>query len=98
LLKSAALAVAAAAPPVGYLAIVLAGSALTGRGLGAEASRWYPVVLATIHLSWGTGFLLAAADDLTRERRRRVAGWWAKQDGLRTGVAKLRAMLAAGSS
>jgi glycosyltransferase involved in cell wall biosynthesis len=94
-LRSAALAALAALPPAGYVGLVLGGSALTGRGLDAEARRWYPVVLATIHLSWGTGFLLAAADDLTRERRRRVAEWWHKQETAQATVTKVRALLGA---
>jgi hypothetical protein len=63
LIHSAAVAVVAAAVPAGYLAVLLAGSALTRRGLDAPASAWYPAALATIHLSWGAGFLAAAARD-----------------------------------
>lgn len=43
--------------PVGYLGAVLLGSLLTGRGLPARAKLWLPVVYATMHLSWGAGFL-----------------------------------------
>jgi hypothetical protein len=50
-------------------------------------------VLATIHLSWGSGFLLAAADDLTRDARQRVGDWWSKQAGVRGTAGKLRSLL-----
>ncbi|MDQ1695483.1 MAG: hypothetical protein QOJ03_836 [Frankiaceae bacterium] len=42
--------------PAGYLALVLAGSLVTGRGLGWRARLWLPVVYASMHGSWGTGF------------------------------------------
>jgi glycosyltransferase involved in cell wall biosynthesis len=79
LVHSVAVAAAALLAPIGYTAVVLFGSAATGEGLDPDARRWYPLVLATIHLSWGSGFLLAAADDLSRDLRRRVAGWWAQR-------------------
>jgi GT2 family glycosyltransferase len=93
LIRSARLAATAALPPGGYAAVVLAGSAATGEGLDPDASRWYPLVLATIHLSWGSGFLLAAADDLTRDARQRVGDWWSKQAGVRGTAGKLRSLL-----
>lgn len=43
--------------PGGYLAGVLVGSLAVGRGLPARALAALPVALATMHLSWGTGFL-----------------------------------------
>jgi hypothetical protein len=43
--------------PAGYVASVLAGTALTGRGLPPRALAALPLVYATMHLSWGTGFL-----------------------------------------
>jgi succinoglycan biosynthesis protein ExoA len=43
--------------PVGYLLGILAGSALTGRGLPARAWAWLPVVYPTMHGAWGAGFL-----------------------------------------
>jgi glycosyltransferase involved in cell wall biosynthesis len=97
-LHKAALAVAAALPPLGYTTLVLAGSAATADGLDPDARRWYPVVVAAIHLSWGSGFLLAMADDLTREPRRRLRDWWAKQGTVRTATARLRAVLDDGSA
>ncbi|MFC0549691.1 glycosyltransferase family 2 protein [Planotetraspora thailandica] len=43
--------------PVAYVAAILAGSALTGRQLKPAALVRLPLVYATMHLSWGTGFL-----------------------------------------
>ncbi|WP_169986313.1 MULTISPECIES: glycosyltransferase family 2 protein [unclassified Microbispora] len=43
--------------PGGYLAAILAGSVLTGRGLSGAALLRLPLVYATMHVSWGTGFL-----------------------------------------
>jgi glycosyltransferase involved in cell wall biosynthesis len=48
--------------PGGYAAAVLAGSALTGRGLPARVQLRLPVVYATMHGSWGLGFLLSPRD------------------------------------
>ncbi|WP_051940392.1 glycosyltransferase family 2 protein [Phaeacidiphilus oryzae] len=43
--------------PGGYAAAVLLGSLREGRGLPARARAWLPVALATMHMSWGWGFL-----------------------------------------
>ncbi|HEX6328419.1 MAG TPA: glycosyltransferase family 2 protein [Jiangellaceae bacterium] len=43
-----------------YAAGVLAASVVEGRGLPARARAWLPAVLATMHLSWGLGFLLSS--------------------------------------
>ncbi|MFC6080826.1 glycosyltransferase family 2 protein [Sphaerisporangium aureirubrum] len=43
--------------PAAYLAAILAGSVLTGRGLPPSALLRLPLVYATMHLSWGWGFL-----------------------------------------
>jgi len=43
--------------PVGYAAGVLATTALIGRGLARRSRLLLPLVVATMHLSWGTGFL-----------------------------------------
>jgi len=51
---------AGAALPGGYLVLVTAGSAVVGRGMPARARAWLPVVLATMHLTWGAGFLRGA--------------------------------------
>jgi succinoglycan biosynthesis protein ExoA len=48
--------------PAGYAAAILAGSALTGRGLPPGARLRLPVVYATMHGSWGLGFLLSPRD------------------------------------
>jgi glycosyltransferase involved in cell wall biosynthesis len=45
--------------PGGYLAGVLAGSAIIGRDLPPRARLWLPLVFATMHGSWGLGFLLS---------------------------------------
>lgn len=43
--------------PAAYVAGVLAGSVITGRGLPASAWVRLPVVYATMHGAWGAGFL-----------------------------------------
>ncbi|MCI0690261.1 MAG: glycosyltransferase family 2 protein [Sporichthyaceae bacterium] len=45
------------AVPAGYLAAVLAGAVVTGRGLSRPALAALPAVYACMHLSWGAGFL-----------------------------------------
>jgi GT2 family glycosyltransferase len=45
--------------PLGYAAGVLGGSAVSGRGLPWRSRAWLPVVFATMHGSWGIGFLLS---------------------------------------
>lgn len=62
---SAVVSLWALALPVGYLAIVLAGAIVVGRGLPARARAVLPVVLVTMHMSWGAGFLSSwgRADD-----------------------------------
>jgi succinoglycan biosynthesis protein ExoA len=47
----------AALVPAGYAAALVAGSAAEGRGLPAGAWLRLPLVLATMHFSWGLGFL-----------------------------------------
>jgi glycosyltransferase involved in cell wall biosynthesis len=44
--------------PAGYILGLLVGSALEGRYLPLRAWVWLPLVCATMHMSWGTGFLL----------------------------------------
>ncbi len=46
-----------AAAPLGYAGLVLAGSAVVGRDLPWPVRAWLPVVISTMHLSWGVGFL-----------------------------------------
>jgi hypothetical protein len=43
--------------PVAYVAGVLAVASWEGRGMPLRARAWLPVVLATVHLSWGAGFV-----------------------------------------
>ncbi|MFD6419220.1 glycosyltransferase family 2 protein [Streptomyces sp. NPDC060194] len=43
--------------PAGYLAAITAGSVPAGRGLPLKARLQIPVALATMHMSWGFGFL-----------------------------------------
>ncbi|MFB9832160.1 glycosyltransferase family 2 protein [Actinoallomurus acaciae] len=45
--------------PGGYAAAIILGSVPTGRGLPASAWLRLPIVYATMHLSWGLGFLLS---------------------------------------
>jgi hypothetical protein len=47
----------AAVLPGGYLAAVVAGSLVEARGLPPAAALRLPLALATMHLSWGAGFL-----------------------------------------
>ena len=46
------------AAPVGYLALILAGSLLAPRSLGAAARLRLPLVLVATHMAWGAGFLV----------------------------------------
>jgi succinoglycan biosynthesis protein ExoA len=43
--------------PIGYLVLVLAGSLVVGRGLPVGARLVLPVVIVTMHMAWGAGFL-----------------------------------------
>ncbi|MER5208702.1 glycosyltransferase family 2 protein [Streptomyces sp. NPDC002825] len=43
--------------PAGYLAAITAGSVPAGKGLSLKARLQIPVALATMHMSWGYGFL-----------------------------------------
>ncbi|MCZ0974024.1 glycosyltransferase family 2 protein [Streptomyces albulus] len=43
--------------PAGYLAAITAGSLPAGKGLSLKARARIPLALATMHMSWGTGFL-----------------------------------------
>lgn len=45
--------------PATYAGSILVGSAINGRDLGTRARGWLPVVYATMHGAWGTGFLLS---------------------------------------
>jgi glycosyltransferase involved in cell wall biosynthesis len=43
--------------PGGYLALVVVGSVPVGRGLPVRSRLALPIVLVTMHMSWGAGFL-----------------------------------------
>lgn len=55
--------------PLGYVGLVVAGSAVIGRGLPPGDLARLPVVLATMHLSWGIGFLTSPASLVPDELR-----------------------------
>lgn len=56
--------------PVGYAASVLAGTGWIGRDLDPGARRWLPLVVATMHGSWGVGFLVSDSSIGTRPGQR----------------------------
>lgn len=49
--------------PFGYTVLVIGGSAATNSGLSTAAKLRLPLVIATMHTSWGVGFLLPARND-----------------------------------
>jgi glycosyltransferase involved in cell wall biosynthesis len=60
--------------PLGYAGAVLAGSAVVGRDLPLRARGWLPLVLATMHFSWGLGFLTSPRSLRATSAGRREAG------------------------
>jgi hypothetical protein len=46
--------------PAGYLVGVMIAGLVEGRGLPPRARAWLPVVLATMHTTWGTGFIVGS--------------------------------------
>jgi glycosyltransferase involved in cell wall biosynthesis len=44
--------------PLGYAVLLLVGPAVEGRYLPWKALAWLPLVCATMHVSWGLGFLI----------------------------------------
>lgn len=48
--------------PAGYAAVVVAGSAVVGRGLPMRSRALLPAVCATMHAAWGAGFLFSPRD------------------------------------
>ncbi|MEV8373604.1 glycosyltransferase family 2 protein [Kribbella sp. NPDC056861] len=44
--------------PLGYALLLLFGSAVEGRYLPWKALFWLPLICATMHVSWGLGFLI----------------------------------------
>jgi len=59
--------------PTGYLGGVLAASLAEGRDLSARGRAWLPLVLSTMHISWGTGFLFGTGGVPVRRRARPTA-------------------------
>ncbi len=60
------------AVPAGYLAAITLGSIPAGKGLSLKARAQIPVAIATMHMSWGFGFLTsprALADKVIASRR-----------------------------
>jgi glycosyltransferase involved in cell wall biosynthesis len=51
--------------PLGYALLLLAGSAIEGRYLPWKALFWLPLVCATMHVSWGLGFLIGLKEQPT---------------------------------
>jgi succinoglycan biosynthesis protein ExoA len=51
--------------PLGYALLLLAGSAIEGRYLPWKALFWLPLVCATMHVSWGLGFLIGLKEKPT---------------------------------
>lgn len=49
--------------PLGYAGLVVVGGAVIGAGQGGGVAARMPVVLATMHLAWGSGFLRGTARD-----------------------------------
>jgi glycosyltransferase involved in cell wall biosynthesis len=60
--------------PGGYVVGILGGSLLEGRGLPAGARLRLPVALATMHMSWGWGFLTSPRSLAERVRASRGGG------------------------
>ncbi len=56
------------AAPAGYLALVTTGSLVEGRGLPPQARAWLPLVIATMHMAWGVGYLLSPRELAERAR------------------------------
>jgi glycosyltransferase involved in cell wall biosynthesis len=59
--------------PGAYVLGVVAGSLVVGRGLSWRARLWLPLVVATMHMSWGAGFLLSPASLARSASSRAVA-------------------------
>lgn len=54
--------------PAGYLLGVMTASGVISSGMVWRARAWLPVVLSTMHLSWGVGFLRGVGARVRRER------------------------------
>jgi succinoglycan biosynthesis protein ExoA len=64
----AVIATAGFAVPLIYLAGILAVAGMAARGLPARVALRLPLVLATMHVCWGTGFVTSPAS-LGNDRR-----------------------------
>lgn len=49
--------------PAGYAAILGVATVTEGGSLDARARAWFPAVVATMHVSWGAGFLAGVRDE-----------------------------------
>ena len=63
LVLSTFLSVWALTLPVGYLALVTGGALYVGRSLPMRTRLRLPLVLATMHMAWGAGFLTSWRPD-----------------------------------
>jgi len=61
------------AAPIGYLVTLLIGSVISGRGLPAAARAWLPLVIGTMHVSWGLGFICSPRALVHESRAGRTA-------------------------
>jgi len=53
---------AGALTPLGYVTLITAGAALNSHDLPWRAALRLPQVYATMHMSWGAGFLLSGSE------------------------------------
>jgi hypothetical protein len=49
------------AAPAGYALVLLGGTAALARKVPRASWKWLPVVLGTMHITWGAGFLFSPA-------------------------------------
>jgi glycosyltransferase involved in cell wall biosynthesis len=61
---------AALAAPALYAAGVTAAAGLSSKGLDPKARAWLPVVIATMHMTWGAGFWAGVAQSWRGQGRR----------------------------
>jgi glycosyltransferase involved in cell wall biosynthesis len=75
LVRRGRLAASLLAVPGLYAAGVVAAAALESKGLDRRARAWLPVVIATMHMAWGAGFLRGLAGGVLARRpaQRRTA-------------------------
>ena len=58
--------------PLAYAGLVVGGSLAAGGGMPWRARAWLPVVIGTMHMAWGAGFLRGVAGDDARVAAERV--------------------------